>query len=178
MGNRISKKQIIVMLLVMLCLVVLYLVFSGSFQVSSSYKDVLSTANYTEIAEGDGWKAYMPEKEGLMCYFIHEGDQNPRSSIHVKTAVYSNDGDKTKHEIYEWYPGCDRHFFFGEKRYYFPEDIGNPQDIACKIVWSEYAGGKTHTSYVFSKGLSEKDKQAAMEEIDDIVVNENDNVPK
>lgn len=60
----------------------------------------------------------------------------------------------------------------------FPEDIGNPRDIACKIVWSEYAGGETHASYVFSKGFSEKDKQAAMEEIDDIVVNENDNVPK
>lgn len=179
MGKKMSKKQIMVMLLVMVILVLLYLAFSGCFVVNSSYKDVLSTAKHTELAAGDGWTACLPEKDDLMCYFVHEGDKKPRRNIHAKAVFYVGKGGKTERVVDEWYPTRDRHFFLGERRYCFPwyssaEDGEKIENMACKIVWSEHLGGETYSSYLFSKELSEDEKRTAMEDIDDIVINEND----
>ena len=65
----------------------------------------------------------------------------------------------------EWYPGRDKHFFFGEQRYYFPEKFDHVTGIGCHILWSEYRGGEEYSAYVFSEDLTEEQKDAAREYI-------------
>ncbi len=168
MSKKLSKKQVAVMLAIMVCLVLLYLIFSGSFRVYSSYQDVLSTAKHTELAAGDGWKLCVPEKEGLTPYFVYEGEQHPKTNISMKAIFYEKDGHETKGRVDAWYPICDRHFFFGERRYYLPEGYEHLTGIACKVLWNEYRGGENQASYIFSEGLTMEQQQSAMEEIDDL----------
>lgn len=175
--ERISKKQILLMLLIIFCILLIYFIFSGTFNVNSSYNNVLSISKYDELAEGDDWQVYIPESNDnkLAPYFKYAGSKYPKSNIHIKAILYFKEGDSAK---VEWYPYADKHFFFGEQRYYFPEDYNNLQSIACKIVWNEYKGDKDYASYIFSNNLNDAEKASSLKYIDTFDLNENDSSPK
>jgi hypothetical protein len=172
--KKMTLKKILSMVVIMFSILFLYFVFSGVFSVHSSYRDVLTMSQYDEIATGDNWEIYVPESNdnNLSPYFKYNGSMYPQSNIHIKAVIYLKEGNI---EQVEWYPYSDRYFFFGEERYYFPEDYNNIQNIACKIVWNEYNNDQNHISYVFSNNLNENNKLFSLEYIDTIDINENNN---
>lgn len=181
MVRKITKEQkhgkvhIFLMLIIMLCIIFVYLVLSGTFYVHSSYRDVLSISKYNEIAEGDDWQIYMPEEyDDKSPYFKYIGDEFPKSNIHVKAVFYLEEDSIVRNE---WYPSADRQFFFGEQRFYFPEDYNGIQKVVCKIIWNEYNSSQHNAAYVFSTDLNDAERAEALKYIDTIEVNENNNRP-
>lgn len=166
--EKLTKKSILLIAVIMIALVLLYLIFSGFFDTYASHKDVLATSSYEKIAEGDDWSVYAHEKDEMVCCLAYEGEKHPKSNIHTKLIPYVEEDGVVTELQKEWFPGRDKHFFVVEGRYYFPEEFSDVTGIACHILWSEYQGGEQHSSYLFSEDLTEEQQDAARKYIDEI----------
>lgn len=176
--RRVSKKEITIMICAMLCMLLLYLILSGSLKVNSSYRDVLSVEKYEKIADGDDWQVYISEKNDLKPYFVYKGNKQIKSNIHLKAVIYLGDDNQNNTKVIEWYPYCDKHFFLGEQRFFFIENFNNIKGISAKIIWNEYSKEQNYIAYIFSACLSDEDKEKSLKIIDTITINENHIKPK
>lgn len=174
--KKMTKKQWVAMSVVILAAIVVYLATSGTFHTNASYKDVFALSGSRLVAEGDDWQIHVPEKEGLACYFTYVGEKHPMSQVHLKAVIYEESGGKTTTHEVEWFPCKDRHFLFGEERYYFPENFSDVKSVACKLIWTEYRGGEAYTAHVMSDDLS-KDQEADSMRYIETVSNEGTSCP-
>lgn len=157
---KVSGKELIVMVACMVLVLVLGLALSGVFSPAAQYRDVLSISHYSLIAENSsGWKLYMPEKEDLSLYIRNDSDQPSSSKLSLVIYIY----DDNQLYTYEGYPMMDRHFFFGEGRYFLPKEIVTMEKLkdktfAIKISYSKYGGGELNDTYIYSENLTDKQK--------------------
>lgn len=157
---KLLGKKIIVMIVCMVLVLVLGLALFGVFSPAVPYSDVLSISHYSLIAENSaGWKLYMPEKEDLSLYIKNDSDDISSSKLLFEISIF----DDNQFDTYEGYSLMDRHFFFGEGRYYLPKEIVTVKELkdkpfAIKISYSKYGGGEINDTYIYSLNLTDKQK--------------------
>lgn len=157
------------MIMIMITILFAYFAFSGSFNTSASYDNILSLSKYSQCAKGDGWTLYMPkENDDLSPYFTYEGTNTPRQYVSAKAVLYF--GAEHKAKKVEWLLYGDRHFFFGQRRFFFPEPAKDLSAVAFKIGWVEYSDGDENFAYVFSKSLTDREKSEALSYIDNLKI--------
>lgn len=157
MFGKMTRKKMIMMIVAIFIVAVTYFIAMGVFKVYSSYGDVLSISKGVIVAEEEGeWSFTLPEKNSLTPYFTFEGEKFPMKTISLRSIFYVKDNE----EIKEKYISCelisDKHFFFGESRWYIPEKYGEIVSIYSKLAYREYPYGEMYYDYLYSSDLSQE----------------------
>ncbi|WP_324824266.1 hypothetical protein [Sinanaerobacter sp. ZZT-01] len=135
MKNNIVQKKYLMMLLVMLLILFIYFFTSGFFNINSTYADVFSISSSQVIAESDHWKVCAPNKGGLTPYFTCK--ENKEFYPHVIGFIYLENNSEIKGETLNQYVFYDKHFYIGEKRWYFNEYSNHINKLSFKITWED-----------------------------------------
>lgn len=95
--HKLSPKQFLIMIVIMLVSVFTYFYVSGFFKTQVPFIDIVSLSPEQTIAESDHWAFCIPEKEERTPYFIYDGVLNP--SPQVMGSSYTVRADQSETEV-------------------------------------------------------------------------------
>lgn len=150
-------KKYIPMVIGMLIILFIYAFAGGGFRIGSTYADVLSISSKQTIAKSDNWEFCIPEKDGLTPYFTYKGTLNMDLYPAIIGVIHYTDNNEIDTMNINWYVNSDKHFFIGERRWYFYFKDKNIVKVSFKVVWEEY--GTVCSESISSNNLTAEEIQ-------------------
>lgn len=155
--NKSVFKKVTLIFFIFFIIFLIQLTTSGFFHITSTYADVFSISSKQTIAKSDNWEFCIPEKDSLTPYFIYKGPLNMDLFPYIIGKIFYKDNDEIDTMDIGWYLNSDRHFFIGERRWYFYFKDKNIIKVSFKVVWEEY--GEICSESISSNNLTVEEIQ-------------------
>ncbi len=149
-----------VQLLVAWGIVMLLIMYSwGWFTHNAQLKDILAVRQFHQVASGESWELSASENFGYRPFLVYKGSGKIENTVKIHGIIDRkmkvNDGKEYMEgpDPMETEFVMDRHFFIGEKRWYYRYANEIFRSACLEITWKE--NGKIHSELIASEKLNE-----------------------
>jgi len=151
--------KIFFQLLVAWGIVMLLIMYSwGWFTHSAELKDILAVKPFDQIASGENWELSAASDFGYRPFLVYKGSGRVENTVEIRGIIdrkmkvnngkeYMEGPDPMDTEFV-----MDRHFFIGEKRWYYRYANEIFRSACLEITWKE--NGEIHSELIASEKLN------------------------